>query len=538
MGITLPGWADEALDIIGVSWPNVDEDDYREMAEAMREFAETVDKGAADAAKLLSDVIGNSEGGAVDALSAHWSTVKGTHLANLAEAGRLTGTALDAVAVLIEGAKIAAIVQLGVLAAEIAASVAAAPFTLGLSTLGGLAGTAATRTAVKRILSEVCEQIASQIVTTAMGPVFEALGSMAGDLAIQAAGNAMGGQGDKQAGDMQLLSAAGPSGGGSGKFSIDLDAFDDASSKLKSIGAELGSSSDHSLGRARSAHGRTRGKDALADAANAGLDTVSDGIQKGAKRMATHLDDVMPRGLKKMATNHRENDRDTALSLDEIGKSRGSTPVYHHSDNRNVTRLGNDGQKHPLDENDKKRLGILRLNADDTTDPRPRGKLGLPKKKKGEARPQKDSTQVALGSTDLSRAAQLARHSDKSYGTYAKDKDGNQQFSSNNYAAVRFGQKGADDEFILAGRSRFPVHSERVLGIPSIQSGATHKISELYTEREPCTTGPNCSAWMSEHMPKEVQVSHSVEYGTSKESQLRGNQEMQNYLDDLRKKGK
>ncbi|MFJ9180483.1 hypothetical protein [Streptomyces sp. NPDC102360] len=159
--------------------------------------------------------------------------------------------------------------------------------------------------------------------------------------------------------------------------------------------------------------------------------------------------------------------------------------MYHHDDKGNVTRLGGDGKKQTLSDSDKKRLGILQLNADNTTQPRPRGKFGLPNRKKGEARPQKDSTQVALGGTDLSRATQLARHSDKSYGNYTKDKtSGDSKFSSNNYAAVRYGKQGGEDEFILAGRSRSPVHSERVLGIPSIQSGATHKISELYTERE------------------------------------------------------
>ncbi|SDM98469.1 hypothetical protein SAMN04487981_103160 [Streptomyces sp. cf386] len=36
MGYVLPGWLDEILDFIGINWPNVDEDDYREMADAMR----------------------------------------------------------------------------------------------------------------------------------------------------------------------------------------------------------------------------------------------------------------------------------------------------------------------------------------------------------------------------------------------------------------------------------------------------------------------------------------------------------------------
>jgi hypothetical protein len=102
MGVTLPGYLDEALDLIGVSWPNVDEDDYREMAQAMREFADDVDDGVADAHAAVMDLVGGNEGLAVQALEAHWGKVKGTHLKNLAEAGRLAATALDGVAGLTE----------------------------------------------------------------------------------------------------------------------------------------------------------------------------------------------------------------------------------------------------------------------------------------------------------------------------------------------------------------------------------------------------------------------------------------------------
>jgi RHS repeat-associated protein len=353
MGVTLPGYLDEALDLIGVSWPNVDEDDYREMAQAMREFADDVDDGAADAHAAIMDLIGANEGMAVEALDRHWSKVKGSHLANLAEAGRLAATALDGVAALIEGAKLAAIAQLGILAAEIAAAVAAAPVTLGLSTLGGLAGTQACRIAVKRILKEVCEQVVEQIVNIAMGPVYEALGSMTGDLVVQLGGNALGvrdgvdlGQtakagreglsegvdGTKSAakGAMQIDSAGGggggSGGGGGGRFSMDLEAYDRAGTGLTGAGGKIRDRAGGKVSRARSSHGRTRGKDAIADAANAMLDKVIDGIEQGVKTSAKHLDDNMTRGLKTMARNHEDNDRSLAEGIHGIGKGGKGDP--------------------------------------------------------------------------------------------------------------------------------------------------------------------------------------------------------------------
>ncbi|MFI0822446.1 hypothetical protein ACH4TX_43285 [Streptomyces sp. NPDC021098] len=40
MAVTVPDWADTLLDLIGVSWPNVDEDAYRDMADSLRGFAD------------------------------------------------------------------------------------------------------------------------------------------------------------------------------------------------------------------------------------------------------------------------------------------------------------------------------------------------------------------------------------------------------------------------------------------------------------------------------------------------------------------
>lgn len=89
MGVVLPGWADELLDLIGVSWPNVDEDDYREMANAMREFADDIDEGANEAHTAIQGLVGSAGGSlAVEALNAHWGKVNGTHLKGLADCGR------------------------------------------------------------------------------------------------------------------------------------------------------------------------------------------------------------------------------------------------------------------------------------------------------------------------------------------------------------------------------------------------------------------------------------------------------------------
>ncbi|MFC5253512.1 RHS repeat-associated core domain-containing protein [Streptomyces nigrescens] len=360
MGVVLPGWADELLDLIGVSWPNVDEDDYREMANAMREFADDIDEGANEAHSAIQGLVGSAGGSlAVEALNAHWGKINGKHLKGLADCGRMAGTAMDGVAVLIEGAKIGALVQLGILAAEVIAAQVAAPFTLGLSELGALGATQATRLILKRLFKEVCQQVAEQVVSIALTPVEEALGAMVGDLVVQLGANALGvqdgvdlghaaqagkeglKQGVHDAKDsaesaantpMGLLSAGGGSGGsggggggagGSGGFSFDKGEHDKVVTGLESAGGTFRNKAGGKIGRAKSHHGRTRGKDAIADAANVMLDKVIDGIEGAVKKTAKHMDENMTRGVKQMAKNHEDNDR--ALSDHFKGLGKGDT---------------------------------------------------------------------------------------------------------------------------------------------------------------------------------------------------------------------
>lgn len=44
MGYVLPEGADAMLDLIGAGWPNVDEDNYRDMATELRNFADDVEE--------------------------------------------------------------------------------------------------------------------------------------------------------------------------------------------------------------------------------------------------------------------------------------------------------------------------------------------------------------------------------------------------------------------------------------------------------------------------------------------------------------
>src|SRR5207248_3177207 len=107
---------------------------------------------------------------------------------------KLFGTGLDVGAVVIEGMKVAAIVQLVLLAAEIIADQAAAPFTFGASEAAAAAEVVATRQIVKQIFDQAVKAVEQQLIQVVEGPIFNALDSAASELAGQLLGNALGTQ--------------------------------------------------------------------------------------------------------------------------------------------------------------------------------------------------------------------------------------------------------------------------------------------------------------------------------------------------------
>ncbi|MFJ5922640.1 hypothetical protein ACIQF6_08525 [Kitasatospora sp. NPDC092948] len=194
MGVVLPGELVWVLDLIGINWPNVDEDEYREMASELRDLAGSLVADRDYISAAAQDFLGISAGAGAEAFQAHWSKVADTHMPQVAEAIRLFATGLDGAALVITGAKLAAVAQLVVLATEVIAAQAAAPFTFGLSEAGALGATQATRMIVKRLLKEAEQQLLSQLLQLVEGPVFAALGNIAQDLVVQLARNALGAQ--------------------------------------------------------------------------------------------------------------------------------------------------------------------------------------------------------------------------------------------------------------------------------------------------------------------------------------------------------
>ncbi|AWT44090.1 MULTISPECIES: RHS repeat-associated core domain-containing protein [Streptomyces] len=340
MGYTIPGWLDEILDFIGINFPNVDEDDFREMGTAMREFADNFEGKGGDAHQAVTRILSSSQGWAVDAMEKHWSHVKAGHLDKIPELARLFADACDVVADIVYGMKIKAEIELGAMAASVGISLGLAAFTGGLSALLGAAEITAMRQAVKRIVDEAADRIVDELVARVTEPVNAKLEKMVEDAVLDLAEgafslppepNAGGGGGGTgkhgHGGGMQLASAGGgammlaSAGGGPGggvDLFIDHVEFEDGADKVSRHGGDLHTAVTAPLERAKGHFGRTKGKDAFTAPFESVLEGALKGSEKAVKKVVKHLAETVPDRVKATSRLHKGKDIDAGRRANNV----------------------------------------------------------------------------------------------------------------------------------------------------------------------------------------------------------------------------
>ncbi|WP_330461716.1 DUF6531 domain-containing protein [Streptomyces sp. NBC_00820] len=344
MGYTLPGWLDQVLDFIGINFPNVDEDDYREMADAMRDFADKFEGHGADAHKAVERILASSRGWAVGAMQSHWSKVKTGHLDKIPELARLFAEACDVVADIIFGMKTKAEAELAVMAGSVGVSAGLAVATGGLSALIGAAEVTAMRQMVKRIIDEAVDQIVDELIARVTAPVNAKLEAMVEDVVLNLAESAFslppdpGGHGGHGHGGMKLASAgdAGglmPASSGEGSGGVDLfidhEEFESGAGKVSAHGSELHLASSSPLGRARSAFGRSKGRDPFTQAFDSVLEGALRGSEKALAKVAKHVTETLPDRVKATSRLHKGVDLHVRSELDGIDLARAGRRGEH-----------------------------------------------------------------------------------------------------------------------------------------------------------------------------------------------------------------
>lgn len=213
MGIVLPEGLAWVLNLIGINWPNVDEDQIKDAASQLRQISGELTSNTGDAQSEIEQMLGANSSQSLELFQALWNKVAAGHLPQLGQGMNMLAEGLDISAVVIIGLKIAAIAQLAMLAAEIIADQAAAPFTFGASEAAIPAETEVTEQIVKQILDNAIQQVEQQLLNVVEGPIFSALDGAAQEMAGQLLGDALG---TRSGVDLGAVGSAAGSGFGQG----------------------------------------------------------------------------------------------------------------------------------------------------------------------------------------------------------------------------------------------------------------------------------------------------------------------------------
>ena len=171
MSIQLPSELTWCLNLLGIPWPDIDEDELHNWATQVRTYADnTSDTHDAAHAKVKS-LASTTHGDAYDALSAGWEKASNTHMKDLVQGCHLFADALDAAADVVVVVKGAIIAALAAMAAQIAAAQATAAITGGASEATIPATVQATQTTVQSQLNNLAQQVIGGLLQAVATPL-------------------------------------------------------------------------------------------------------------------------------------------------------------------------------------------------------------------------------------------------------------------------------------------------------------------------------------------------------------------------------
>uniref|UniRef100_A0AAU3GNQ3 Outer membrane channel protein CpnT-like N-terminal domain-containing protein n=1 Tax=Streptomyces sp. NBC_01401 TaxID=2903854 RepID=A0AAU3GNQ3_9ACTN len=500
VGKTLPDDLVQVLDLVGVSWPNIDEDEVRGNATDYRNLAEGVRDVITQGNQACSRIVaGKSKGQTVQAIDRRWGKLTTKDLTTFSKALDSLADALDDCAGFIEGCKIACITELGIAAGTATAGVVGMIFTFGASAAISAIAIAACRIALHEAIDYAVDQI-TQVVTEKIEA--KILGKIE-DLFT----GALDSHDDGNVGQYSIGSADMAT-----DLAIEFDDFDKASGDYGVTKKNFDEKKSlHKTGGAKR-RGSVR-KDSRFHKLSTVMDKAEDAVDKKADE-TVHVLEKHGADIDAAKKEHKKSDKKTKDDIDGCKDVR----TYLLDADGTVRRLEADGDLKPLDGTDKQRLDGI-LNDGEAWRPstrKEREELSVGDTHEGKV----TSTKVDPYSDELGQATQLAR--------YARN-----DYEGNNYAAGRYIDPDGRGESVLVGYSKNSMHSERSIGYPILHNEKQSGLKEVFTEREPCQKRPRCEAWLDSYFKEAKTVHHANNYDQSVLRHKR-DVEHQKYMDELK----
>jgi hypothetical protein len=198
----LPGPVVTFLNVIGVPWPYLNEDEVRRFAVMVREFGQAVERTHQDASTAIENFAQAYQGAATRQMQSGWAELSERHTRELVEGCRVLAEALDLAADYIIAQKVEALAELVAMAATFVADQAASVATLGLAEAAVPVIIATGKKLLETLKQQIIQHLMGEVIEAAAKPLFAKIETAMSGL------------------DWSQTGAAGGSGPGDG-FSID-----------------------------------------------------------------------------------------------------------------------------------------------------------------------------------------------------------------------------------------------------------------------------------------------------------------------------
>jgi uncharacterized protein YukE len=192
LSIELPDDLVWVMNLIGLNWPEIDEDELREWGNHVRDYAKGVQAAHDDTHATVQNLGAVYQGDSYEAMVARWALASNGHMKVLIDHCGQLADALDVAADAVVGAKGAVIAELISMTVEFAAEQAAAVATLGLAEAANAAIIEGGKLLVNGILQQIEQEIIGDLVSSAIEPFQAAIAQAVSGLVFHGVQAALG----------------------------------------------------------------------------------------------------------------------------------------------------------------------------------------------------------------------------------------------------------------------------------------------------------------------------------------------------------
>lgn len=193
------------LNVLGIDWPYLNEDQIYEFAKLVREFGQAVEQTHQDATTTVANYAEAYQGASTEALQSGWSRISGPHVTEIVDGCQVLAGALEVMAGFVVAQKAEAVVQLAVMAAEFVADQAAAVVTFGLAEAAVPVIIGLGEALMDTLKQQIVQAIVGDVIEAAAKPLFAKVESMVSGLDWSAGeGGGISGAGDKFSIDFEM----------------------------------------------------------------------------------------------------------------------------------------------------------------------------------------------------------------------------------------------------------------------------------------------------------------------------------------------